>query len=205
MSIAAPLPRVAFAPLQLAHTTVTGEPAPESDAELIARVAGGDRVAFEELYARYARAVYGLALRRIRDRGRAEDATQEAFAALWRSASRYDPRRGSGAPWFFVVARNAVTDVLRRTPEAAVDDAAEAVSDAPSPETRAEADWEAWQVHRAVAALPETERPLIELAYWGGMSQSEVARYFGLPLGTVKTRTRAALERLAQALEEELG
>lgn len=205
MSIAAPLPRLAFVSLPMAHTTFIGEPAAASDADLIARVAGGDRAAFEELYARYARAVFGLALRRIRDRGRAEDATQEAFTALWRSASRYDPRRGQGAPWFFVVARNAVTDVLRRTPEAAVDDAAESSSDAPSPEARAESDWEAWQVHRAVAALPETERPLIELAYWGGMSQSEIARYCGIPVGTVKTRTRTALERLAQALEEELG
>jgi RNA polymerase sigma-70 factor (ECF subfamily) len=183
----------------------TGEgPATPNDGELIRRVAAGDRTAFEELHGRYARAVYGLALRRIRDRGRAEDATQEAFAALWRSASRYDPTRGSGAPWFFVVARNAVTDVLRKTPEVAVDTSADRVSDEPGPDQRAEADWEAWQVHRAVEGLPDTERPLVELAYWGGLSQSEIAGYLGLPLGTVKTRTRAALTRLARALEEEL-
>jgi RNA polymerase sigma-70 factor (ECF subfamily) len=184
------------------HSDEHGAP---GDADLIARVAQGDRVAFEQLYHRYARAVYGLALRRTRDRGRAEDATQEAFAALWRSAGRYDPRRGAGAPWFFVVARNAVTDVLRRTPEVARDGAQEPPAGEPGPEERAEAEWEAWQVHRAVAALPESERPLVELAYWGGMSQSEIAGYLGIPLGTVKTRTRAALERLARALEEELA
>lgn len=183
----------------------TDAPATPSDGDLIGRVARGDRVAFDDLYHRYARAVYGLALRRIRDRGRAEDATQEAFAALWRSAGSYDPRRGAGAPWFFVVARNAVTDVLRRTPEAAAEAVFEAPTGDPGPDERAEAEWEAWQVHRAVAALPDTERPLVELAYWGGMSQSEIAGYLGIPLGTVKTRTRAALVRLARALDEELG
>lgn len=183
----------------------TPEHAEPSDADLIRRVAQGDRTAFEQLHHRYARAVYGLALRRIRDRGRAEDATQDAFAALWRSAARYDPARGAGAPWLFVVARNAVTDVLRRTPEVAVDHASETATDEPGPEQRVESDWEAWQVHRAVAGLPESERPLVELAYWGGMSQSEIAGYLGVPLGTVKTRTRAALTRLATTLEQELG
>src|SRR6188474_2918136 len=79
---------------------------------------GGDRSAFEELYRRYVRAVLGLALRRIGDRGRAEDATQDAFVAIWRSARTYDPRRGAGAPWLYAVARNAITDGLRKTPEA---------------------------------------------------------------------------------------
>jgi RNA polymerase sigma-70 factor (ECF subfamily) len=186
-------------------TDISESPDGPSDAALIERVALGDRTAFEELHARYARAIYGLALRRIRDRERAEDATKEAFAALWRSAGRYDRRRGDGAPWLFVVARNAVVDVLRRTPEAAVDERVEQVSSDPGPPQRAEADWEAWQVHRAVAALSETERPVVELAYWGGMSQSEIAEYLGVPLGTVKTRTRSALARLADALQEELG
>lgn len=195
-------------PLTVAETTPTrpSGPSPEpTDGELIARVAQGDRTAFETFYNRYARAVYGLALRRIRDRHRAEDATQDAFAALWRSAGRYDPRRGPGAAWFFVVARNAVIDVLRRTPEAAVPDAADGPSGEPSPADRAESEFDVWQVHRAVAGLPDTERPLVELAYWGGLSQSEIATYLGLPLGTVKTRTRAALARLARTLEGELG
>jgi len=88
-----------------------------TDSELIERIAGGDRTAFEELYGRYARAVLGLALRRLGDRGRAEDATQEAFVSIWRSARTYDPRRGAGAPWLYAVARNAITDGLRRRPE----------------------------------------------------------------------------------------
>lgn len=186
-------------------TSPVDAPLAPSDGDLILRVARGDRVAFEELHRRYARAVYGLALRRTRDRGQAEDATQEAFTSVWRSAARYDPRRGPGAPWLFVVARNCVIDVLRRTPAVALEHVPEPESTEPGPDRRAEVEWETWQVHRAVAALPETERPLVELAYWGGMSQSDIAAYLGLPLGTVKTRTRAALARLAHALEEELG
>ena len=86
------------------------ELAQPTDGQLIARIAGGDRRAFEELYGRYARAVLGLALRRLGDRGRAEDATQDAFVAIWRSARTYDPSRGRGAPWLYAVARNAITD-----------------------------------------------------------------------------------------------
>lgn len=174
-----------------------------TDGQLIVRVAGGDRRAFEELYARYRRAVLGLALRRIGDRGRAEDAAQDAFVAVWRSARTYDPDRGSGAPWLYTVARNAITDGLRRTPEP-VGELADGPSGEPGPPDEAEASWTAWRVHRALEVLPEHERPVIELAYWGGLSQSEIADRLGVPLGTVKTRTRSALTRLADALEEEL-
>jgi RNA polymerase sigma-70 factor, ECF subfamily len=174
-----------------------------TDGELIERIAGGDRDAFEELYGRYSRAVLGLALRRIGDRGRAEDASQEAFVAIWRSARTYDASRGRGAPWLYAVARNAITDGLRRSPEPAAE-----VPDGPGreadPADHAEAAWVAWRVHRALEVLPEHERPVIELAYWRGLSQSEVADTLGLPLGTVKTRTRSALARLAAELDGEL-
>ena len=174
-----------------------------TDGQLIARVAQGDRPAFEELYRRYARAVLGLALRRLGDRGRAEDAAQDAFVAIWRSARTYDPSRGRGAPWLYAVARNAITDGLRRTPEPAAE-VPEGPSGEPDPADRAESSWTAWQVHRALEVLPEHERPVIELAYWRGLSQSEISEHLGIPLGTVKTRTRSALARLADALEEEL-
>ena len=84
-----------------------------SDAELIQRTGAGDRPAFEKLYKRYARPVFGLALRRLGDRGRAEDAVQETFASIWRSASTYKPERGPGAPWLYGVARNAIVDRSR--------------------------------------------------------------------------------------------
>lgn len=175
-----------------------------TDGELIEAIATGDRAAFDELYVRYARAVLGLALRRLGDRGRAEDATQEAFAAIWRSARTYDRARGSGATWLYTVARNAIVDGIRRQPEptAAAPDLPE-LSDGP-PE-RAEGAWVSWRVHRALESLPEHERPVIELAYWSGLSQSEIAEFLHVPLGTVKTRTRSALARLADVLEEELS
>jgi RNA polymerase sigma-70 factor (ECF subfamily) len=174
-----------------------------SDGDLIVRVAGGDRGAFDELYRRYARPVLGLALRRLGDRGRAEDAVQDAFAAVWRSAGSYEPTRGAGAPWLYTVARNAIVDGLRRSPEPAAE-VPELPSGEAGPPERAEASWLSWRVHRALEELPANERTVIELAYYGGMSQSEIADFLFLPLGTVKTRTRAALARLAEALEGEL-
>jgi RNA polymerase sigma-70 factor (ECF subfamily) len=174
-----------------------------TDSELILRVAAGDRDAFDALHERYERAVLGLALRRLGDRGRAEDATQDTFVAIWRSARTYDPSRGRGAPWIYAVARNAITDGFRRTPEP-VAELEDGPGHEPDPAAAADASWDAWRVHRALESLPAHERRVIELAYWSGLSQSEVAAQLEIPLGTVKTRTRSALARLADALEEEV-
>jgi RNA polymerase sigma-70 factor (ECF subfamily) len=173
-----------------------------SDGELIRRIGDGDGSAFEVLYRRYARSVFGLALRRLGDRGRAEDAVQDTFASIWRSARSYRPERGPGAPWLYTVARNAIVDRLRQRTEPPADVPDAAAGD-PGPADRAEADWIAWRVHRALEELPDSERRVIELAYWGEMSQSEVSEFLGIPLGTVKTRTRSGLARLADLLEEE--
>jgi RNA polymerase sigma-70 factor (ECF subfamily) len=174
-----------------------------SDGELIQRAAGGDRSAFEDLYRRYARPVFGLALRRLGDRGRAEDAVQETFASIWRSAASYRPERGPGAPWLYAVARNAIVDRTRARSEPPAE-APDEPSSEPGPPEEAERSWLAWRVHRAMQELPEHERPLLALAYWSGLSQSEVAEFLGIPLGTVKTRTRAALMHLAGILGEDL-
>jgi RNA polymerase sigma-70 factor, ECF subfamily len=175
-----------------------------TDGELISRAADGDRGAFEVLYRRYSRPVFGLALRRLGDRGRAEDAVQETFASIWRAARSYRPERGPGAPWLYAVARNAITDRSRARTEPPIDVPEEQSPDAGPPE-HVEVAWTAWRVHRALEELSTNERTVIELAYWSGLSQSEVAEYLGIPLGTVKTRTRAALARLADLLEEDLG
>jgi RNA polymerase sigma-70 factor (ECF subfamily) len=155
--------------------------AADPDRELLCRIGERDLEAFGILYQRYARPVYGLALRCLLDRERAEDAAQRAFQAIWRSAATYVPERGGGARWLFTVARNAIVE--------------------PGPEPVADDGWLAFRVHAAVADLPEQERMPLELAYWGGRSQSEIAEQLGLPLGTVKTRTRSALVRLARRLE----
>jgi RNA polymerase sigma-70 factor (ECF subfamily) len=175
-----------------------------TDAELLELIAGGDRNAFEELHRRYARSVLGIALRRLGDRGRAEDVTQDTFASVWRSASRYDPARGQAASWLYTVARNAIVDGLRRRPPPTVANPPDVAAGDPGPAEEAETEWVSWRVHRAVESVPDHERSLVELAYWSGLSQSEIAEYVGLPLGTVKTRTRAALRRLADELEGEL-
>jgi RNA polymerase sigma-70 factor, ECF subfamily len=174
-----------------------------SDGELIERIGAGDRSAFDQLYRRYARPIFALALRRLGDRGRAEDAVQEAFASVWRSAGTYRSERGAGAHWLYAVARNAIVDRGRARGENPAE-AADETSVDPSPPERAESDWEAWRVHRAMAQLPEREQAVVGLAYWGGLSQSEIAERLGIPLGTVKTRTRSALSRLADLLEEDL-
>ena len=175
-----------------------------SDAELLARVGRRDQAAFELLYQRYVRSVFGLALRRLGDRGHAEDAVQEAFAAVWRSASTYRPERGAAGGWLYTVARNAIVDRLRRSGPVADAELPDLVSGEPGPEEQTEQSDVAWRVHRALEELQPREREVIELAYWSGMSQSEVADYLGLPLGTVKTRTRSGLARLASVLEGEL-
>lgn len=193
---------LALAPLP-ASTTVDEPRRPDgstTDDDLLVAVGARDAEAFETLYGRYARAVFGFALRRLGDRDRAEEAVQETFTAVWRSARTFRPERGSGSAWLFAVARNAIVDRFRERRDE-VPDPPDAPSGEAGPADRAEAAWLAWRVHRALEELPENERAVLELAYWGDMSQSEVAEFLGIPLGTVKTRTRSGLGRLANALE----
>jgi RNA polymerase sigma-70 factor (ECF subfamily) len=199
MELATALP----APLSAVERPVLRAAEEPSDADLLQRVARSDRAAFELLYGRYARAVLSLALRLLRDRGRAEDATQETFTAVWRSAKSYKPERGPGAPWLFAVARNAIVDRARARTDIPVEHGEETASGDAGPAEQAEQAWLQWRMHRAMVELPERERVALELAYWSGLSQSEIAERLGVPLGTVKTRTRAALARLAQMLEGE--
>jgi RNA polymerase sigma-70 factor, ECF subfamily len=188
MALAANIPRITFVC---------------SDGELIQRTGAGDRAAFDKLYRRYSRSVFGFALKRLGDRGRAEDAVQETFVSVWRSASTYKPERGPGAPWLYGVARNAVVDRSRARYEPPTE-APEEASLEIGPDERAEQSWAQWQIHSALERLPDREREVIALAYWSDLSQSEVAAQLRIPLGTVKTRTRAALMHLAEILEGEL-
>jgi RNA polymerase sigma-70 factor (ECF subfamily) len=173
-----------------------------SDAELLTRIAAGRVDAFDLLYRRYVRSIFGLALRRLGDRPRAEDAVQETFAAIWKSAASYRPERGPAAPWLYAVARNAVVDRFRSRTETPGELPDRASGEA-GPDELAERSYVSWRVHRALEDLPEREREVLELAYWSGLSQSEVAAYLNIPLGTVKTRTRSALNRMSELLEGE--
>lgn len=175
-----------------------------SDEDLLELVAERrDGEAFEVLYRRYSRAVYAVVRRMVGDPGRSEDVVQEAFASVWRAARGYRRERGSGAGWMFAISRNAAADALRARRPVAVGDLPDQADPGLGPEERTAAGLEAFKVHAAVDSLPEREREVIELAYFSGLSQSEVAERLSLPLGTVKTRTRSGLARLAERLADE--
>jgi RNA polymerase sigma-70 factor, ECF subfamily len=171
---------------------------------LLTRVARGDRVAFAELYDRYASAVYGACLRVLRETQAAEDAAQEAFAAIWRHAGAFDANRGAAGAWIGRVARNAALDANRRRALRVTAPEVDPVDEGRTPEELAVAADEAFRLRLAMETLPERERTVLGLAYGDGLTQSEIAERLNLPLGTVKTRTRSALARLADLLEEEL-
>jgi RNA polymerase sigma-70 factor, ECF subfamily len=182
--------------------------APESltDEELLERVARDrDQDAFAVLYERYSRAVYSLVVRILRDRHTGEDVAQEAFAAVWRAAAGYHPGRGSAAGWMFAIARNAAIDAGRARVPLVVGELPDRPDPSPLPDAQAISELESFRVHLAVDSLPDREREVIELAYFSGLAQSEIAEQLELPLGTVKTRTRSALQRMAPMLREEVG
>jgi RNA polymerase sigma-70 factor (ECF subfamily) len=180
-------------------------PDAQTDEELLERVARDrDQAAFAVLYERYSRAVYSLVIRILRDRHTGEDVAQEAFAAVWRAAAGYHRGRGSAAGWMFAIARNAAIDAGRARIPLVVGEFPDRPDPAPLPDAQVIADLEAFRVHVAVDSLPPREREVIELAYFTGLAQSEIAEELDLPLGTVKTRTRTALARMAPMLREEV-
>jgi RNA polymerase sigma-70 factor, ECF subfamily len=173
-----------------------------ADEDLMPLVARKDPAAFEVFYDRHGGAAYSLAHRIVGDPAAAEDVTQEAFLSIWRSTARYDPTRGSVRAWALGIVRNRAIDALRReggrAPKLNLDDDA-ILEHRPAPErTEAEAlrRETARQVRGALGALPTEQSQVIELAYFGGFTQSEIARMLGTPLGTVKGRMRLGLEKI---------
>src|SRR3954469_5048556 len=165
LALPGPLPqRGEPATMRVVHAEST------TDGDLILRIGTGDRAAFEDLYRRYARSVFGLALRRLGDRGRAEDAVQETFTSIWRSAPSYKPERGPGGPWLFAVARNAIVARGRVRSEPPVETPTDAPEPGVGPPERAESGWVSWRVHRALEELPQRERTGGGVGDWGGLS-----------------------------------
>ena len=177
-----------------------------NDSELMTRVARGDEHAFLMLYDRHAARVHALTLRILSDPMLAEEATQDAFLKLWSRARLFMNERGSLLLWLLTIARRTALDRLRLEGRRPVlsdsndpDDMWQTIPDLDSmPE---EARWRS--LHFAVQSLQPDHRQVIELAYYQGMSQSEIAEVLGWPLGTVKTRLRAAMEQLRQKWNEE--
>lgn len=185
-----------------------------SDAELMARLAAGEQWPMGVLYDRYARLVFSMVLKILHHQEQAEDIVQEVFLRVWRGADSFHASRGSFVNWLLGIAHHRAIDELRRQggqQRRAVfvddDDALRSVpdlSDGP-----AELAWITQQrqaVREAMRQLPAEQRQAIELAYFGGLTQREIASHTGTPLGTVKTRMRLALQKLRESLEvEELG
>jgi RNA polymerase sigma-70 factor (ECF subfamily) len=181
-----------------------------ADEDLIARVADGDPVAFGVIYDRHSTAAYSLAYRIAGRRSTADDVVQEAFLSLWRSAARYDARRGSLRTFILGIVHNRSIDGLRRaTVHESRRASDEGIEERFAARDRTDAEVarrdEAHTVRQALAELPQDQQKVIELAYFGGFSQSEIADMIDAPLGTVKGRMRLGLEKLRAALGEEAG
>lgn len=170
------------------------------DVAAMARIARGEHEAVGELYDRHGRLMYSLALRIVRDQGDAEDVVQEAFAQAWRQAAQFDAKRGNVAAWLVMLTRARGLDVLRRRrvrpPLQAQDNPVESPDHSPMPDEQLAWLARAADVQRALEALPLLQRVAVELAYFDGLTQTEIAEQLEVPLGTVKTRVRQALLRL---------
>lgn len=178
--------------------------APPADL-LLAQVAGGDEAAFERLYPLVAGAVYGLALRIVRNPALAEEVSQDVLVDVWRQAPRFDRSRGSATAWVLTMAHRRAVDRVRREEsqarrlrEAAAVTPTEPADDAVVDEVART--WEAARVRRALTGLTELQREAIDLAYFSGYTHQQVATALGIPLGTAKTRIRDGLIRLRDAL-----
>jgi len=174
-----------------------------SDEALVALLARGDDGALAELYDRFGAVAYGLAIRIVRDATLAEDAVQEAFLTVWRTASRFVAERAKARTWILTLVHRRAVDLVRREQLRRT----EPLKEQPEAEGRT-AHEEAWlrleraRVQEALKRLPDQQREAIELAYYGGFTQSELADRLGEPLGTVKSRMFTGLSRLRELLEE---
>jgi RNA polymerase sigma-70 factor (ECF subfamily) len=180
--------------------------ADDVDRAVLARVASGELAALDELYERYKTMAYSIAHRITNDPTLAEDVVQDAFVGAWRNAARYQSGRGSVKTWLLsIVHHRAIDAVRRRRPTTDLPES----DDVPPPQLQLEDVWrevssrlDADRVRRVMAVLSDVQREAIELAYFGGLTQVEIAERTGVPLGTVKSRMRLGLLAMRQALED---
>lgn len=177
----------------------------DADSGVVSRLAAGDMRAAEELYDRYAGQVLALARRILRDDGDAEDVVQEVFSQAWRTAQRFETTRGTVAGWLLVMARTRAIDRVRArqarpdTRSSVLPDTLAASGALVSDQLLSEE--QAVRIREALRGLPDTQRSALELAYYEGLTQSEIAQRLTEPLGTIKTRIRTALGTLRQRLQ----
>ena len=176
-----------------------------SDEALVAVVARGDDTALAELYDRVGRVAYGLAFRVLRDDRLAEDAVQEAFLAVWRTAGAFRAERAKASTWIMTLVHRRAVDLVRREERRRADPLDDAMMDVSTGDSAEDVAWlgfERERVQGALRQLPDNQREAIELAYYGGYSQSELAERLGMPLGTIKSRMFAGLARLRELLDD---
>ena len=182
--------------------TAEGGSGGEADAALVARMGAGDERALGALYDRWSPTIQSLVQHILRDAGEAEDVVEETFWQAWRQAGRYEAARGGVSTWLLTIARSRALDRLRslrrqREETVPLGEAADGVaSEAPTPAGAAELRERAALVAGALRELPAEQRQALELAYYSGLSQSEIAERTGQPLGTIKTRMRLAMQKL---------
>ncbi|MBV8257097.1 MAG: sigma-70 family RNA polymerase sigma factor [Actinobacteria bacterium] len=174
-----------------------------SDEALVALVARSDEVALAELYDRHGATAYGLARRVLRDAALAEDAVQEAFLAIWRGAERFVPEKARASTWILTLVHRRAVDLVRREERRRADvlDESRDTGAEPSAADSAWLRFERERVQAALRRLPDHQRETLELAYYGGFTQSELAERLGRPLGTIKSQMFAALGTLREILE----
>ncbi|WP_234946121.1 ECF RNA polymerase sigma factor SigK [Agrococcus sp. Marseille-P2731] len=172
--------------------------------QCLVRAAGGDQRAFAELYDASAPRVFGLVLRILVDRAQAEEVAQEVYLEAWRRAERFDPARGAAISWLLQIAHARAVDRVRSSQAQRDRDARIGLRDTAVPiddvAERVETSLESARARRALSELSAAQREAIELAYFGGLTQTEIAERIGAPLGTVKTRMRDGMRRLRELL-----
>jgi RNA polymerase sigma-70 factor (ECF subfamily) len=174
-----------------------------ADTQLAAAISSGDEAALGELVDRYGGIAFSIAMQILGDVGRAEDCVQEAFLNIWRQRGKFDPELGSLRSWLLTAVRNRAIDLVRarRSREARELQLETDISDlSPGPESEVSAEMDRQAVRAALSHLPGEQRRTLELAYFGGFTQVEIAQMMNVPLGTVKGRMRLALEKLASYL-----
>jgi RNA polymerase sigma-70 factor (ECF subfamily) len=184
-----------------------------ADEELIRRLLDGEKLAFEAIFDRYGDLVYSTALRVLRDPHLAQDISQEVFVRLWRKPQSFDPERGRFLTWLISVTRNRAVDEIRsrgrrqRHETASPEERQREIpaGEADDPVRSAHLSEQARTVRGALAQLPSEQQQVIELAYFGGLTQKEIADRLDQPLGTVKTRIRLGMQKLRAALSPEIG
>jgi RNA polymerase sigma-70 factor (ECF subfamily) len=188
----------------LSYSGVNGSNA--EDAALIRRMVDADETALGALYDRWVRSLYSLVLHLLRDPDEAEDVVEETFWQAWRKADSYEPSRGAVSTWLLTIGRRKALDRLRarkRNREDSIESEggfADLPSPSPDPESRAEGSDLREHVRAALRELPNEQREVLELGYFSGLSQAEIAEKTGQPLGTVKTRMRLAMQKLREPL-----